>query len=159
MVPYRDDLFVIVPSYRRAKQVMHILKRHCNGVFKLEVEGISRSELQYLNVVVYKSSNGLYATKPYFKATSLARPLGEDSLHHYRIHLTWPKNVVRTLFAISTERKHAITAREAMCLRFKKYGASDALLRILNTVQCTTTIARSKSGDFGLWIVLPYHPI
>ena len=94
-----------------------------------------------------------------FKDCALARPLGEDSAHHPKLHRTWPIAVLRSAMAACTRDDDRVKIKMEWVGRFKRFGASKALLNALEeTTVCTAVCNKACAGRPIWWCVLPYHP-
>eukprot|EP00959_Pyramimonas_sp_CCMP1952_P430955 9025683-Pyramimonas_sp.AAC.1 len=63
-----------------------------SGYFRLQLEGLPSDEVEWVDLSIFKRG-GRIGTRPRFKPTSLAIPLGRDSARPMHAHEAWPAPV------------------------------------------------------------------
>lgn len=154
---FKDDVIFSAESFPVAQRFVHDI-RQVARYFKIEVESVSQSRAQFLNVELV-IENGRYVTHPFFKPTSLQRPLGEDSAHPWKVHTSWPASCARSYFEISSCRVDAMHARSVLLNRLKKFHASEEIINsmLLSDTNSKRYVKHAPSSK-TVWLVVPFHP-
>ena len=164
-VRFKDDIFYIAKSPEAALNFLDSLQSRCSH-FKLKLEECSPQEVSMLDVLVFVR-DGLICTKPFFKKTSLMRPLEADSAHANGVH-SWPIARLHALARLCSEQRDIQMALETYIDRFRQFYACPTLIanmqkviteyRPTNKHRATVRPSRQQQGSIT-WFPLSFHPI
>jgi len=159
---FKDDVFMSFINTTYARHGLNLIRSKAK-YFNILLEHLGFVSATFLNVTLSKSIAS-YIISPHFKATSLMRPLGEDSVHVPSLHKSWPVMVTRNLFTLASSWRIALEAKNKYVQRFIRFGASDILI---NKLQGTYGVLHKQNrfskpvvnqNSMNAWLTLPYHP-
>ena len=92
-VRYRDDIFIVATSGPLVWQYIRGFRERLRGAWTCNIEQVSKSEVQMLDLTVSKSRFTLDTLqwRPFFKPSSRTVPLSMSSCHHNMVH-SWATN-------------------------------------------------------------------
>jgi hypothetical protein len=161
---FKDDMLFIAQGRLEhgMLDLIQQVRQHARG-FTLVCEAISESTMPYLDLEVSLHRTADFAVakwRPYFKPTSLHKPLCHRSAHPLSVHITWPFNELNRLARHCCDNATYREVRATFVNKFSRSHAPAALIsRLRNHVPPTHAIVEKKQRDGCLWLVLPYHPV
>ena len=85
---FKDDILVSIGVSALGGSFCRELMAR-SGYFRLQLEGLPADEVEWLDLSIFRHG-GRIGTRPRFKPTTLAIPLGRDSAHPAHTHKAWP---------------------------------------------------------------------
>ena len=89
---YRDDIFLLGSTLSGITSFFALMRQLLNGMWTVKVEGVSKTELPFLDVTFFKVFRPDYNSvcyRPYSKPTKVPIPLSIESAHPRAVH-KWP---------------------------------------------------------------------
>eukprot|EP00415_Alexandrium_ostenfeldii_P005070 UN5070 len=161
---FRDDSVALCCDVDGAERWFEMYRRKC-GYYKAVLEGVSYTEMVFLDCKVYKSI-GNYCTRPHFKPSMMNNhPLSADSGHHPNVHLSWARAQLKRISRLASNRDIAERAKSEYIQRFVDHYTHDVVIDGMRQVSvarplaqnaCPTTV-RTRSENVW-WMGLSYHP-
>jgi hypothetical protein len=124
---YEDDTLLHCVSSRGFHTWFNRFSKLAN-YFKFKVEEASTVSLPFLNLNVIVGAPGEYfSTVPYFKDSTLRRPLSVHSAHPMSLHYSWPVQYLRGLIPLSSNEEGFVRVQKYIISRFVDAGAPATL--------------------------------
>ena len=127
--------------------------------FELEADCSNMYNLHYLDIRVgmqFSARSYEFVSHPEYKSTALKRRLSCESMHHSKVHQTWPRMMMEKVagrcFNSDVGAHRAILAQ-----RLVQGGLSEKFVSSLLDDRMPR-VGRRVCETRRLWIPLPYHP-
>ena len=154
---YRDDIMICGSRSSRLLVWQFVRRlRELAGYFVVKVESVDYDGCNFLSISTFPGSAHYKCRTTMKETTALARPLGEDSVHFWRVHQRWPTHTLRSMMVLCSDKG----VKREYIARFKRFGASSALLQRLEDT-CVAQVVKPcrKRDNLVWWCVLPFHPM
>lgn len=160
---FKDDLFSVFRGDKsQCLQWFHELEISCQSVFKLKLEEINESSVDFLDVTLFKGPRWRRSShldvRPFFKPSQRGAILSSCSSHPYSVHKSWPLCRFLDYEALSSSPHYAIAAKRVFLNKMRRQDPSHPALPVLLAALVPSCHSRTVSSQLGSWIVLPYHP-
>eukprot|EP00933_Yihiella_yeosuensis_P044464 TRINITY_DN39620_c0_g1_i1.p1 TRINITY_DN39620_c0_g1~~TRINITY_DN39620_c0_g1_i1.p1 ORF type:complete len:635 (+),score=76.46 TRINITY_DN39620_c0_g1_i1:476-2380(+) len=159
---FRDDILIIATDPKLS--LPYVTKFMSSaGYFKVLCERVSRTEVRFLDVRVWKQGVA-FLSAPTWKPTSLGIPLCLSSAHPPHVHSSWPVGLIKRLGSLASRAADAENAKKILIARFKNHLASPAILHLLEATPTWGKPRRQHAcqqmqhDQPVQWLTLGYHP-
>ena len=122
---FKDDILLITSRKDRIRSFVVCARHRTQGVYRLEVEKVSRETVDMLSLRITRQGSRLIAT-PRPKPTAVM--LSASSAHPSHIHRTWPLARLKSIFESCTDSRDANFFMTELIAQFRKFFAPEWLL-------------------------------
>lgn len=161
-VRFGDDLLVVTKNDVGSNQMFKWASERASPHWKLESDPVTKFSVSMLDVTFYRGHRWLAEGKldhtAYVKPTARHVPLGYRSMHHERVHKTWPVNEMARLKRLCLHECSFAAARAKKLDRFAAFFMRTDILERCRS--WSRSVVQKQPKVFGrcVRIVLPYHP-
>ena len=156
---YRDDVLCVATSAALLKEFLSEIRRRVSGIWKIEVEQLSRTSVSFLDLEIFVTSSGTLGWRSYSKPSKVFVPLHSESAHHPRVHF-WPVAEIGRIASNSSSLKEFSVActnyvDKLICAQLDGDVIANAIAKSHVWPICRPTL-KTKSGHI-IALVLPFH--
>ena len=159
---FRDDLLLLFEDAPAIYSWWPIFEKRCK-YYQAELISVSHRNFVFLGIEAdVDVVHGSVQIKPYTKPTKVGFPLDASSCHAAHIHLSWPRDGLRSILGRSSSQEIALRARQQYIDRFRYHMAHPEIIEMLERTPFEwpprERVREEKVSPNLLWLAAGYHP-
>ena len=148
---FKDDMLFLVQDAQAFKSLWGTMREQAS-FYDIVIEEVSLVSLRFLDVMVSRSGDRIVTT-PALKDPCLCRRLARTSAHHWSIHTSWPRMMMRRLEKLASDPDDVCAYKAELSTRLRKDNCI-----VPNWSSGERRGAKPRPVDWTLWLPLPYTP-